>query len=61
MVQVSVYHFNTVRLTNGLICETETDWRTENRLVVAKGEVGRGGMGWECGISCLVPKSCLTL
>ena len=24
---------------------------TENRLVVVKGEVGRGGKGWEFGIS----------
>ena len=32
------------------IHETETDSRTENRLVVAKGD-SRGGMDWEFGIS----------
>ena len=33
--------------TNDLICETETDSQTENRLVIAKGG-GRGELGvWD--------------
>ena len=42
MVQISVYHFNTVRLKNGFIYETETDPRTQNRLWLP-----RGRWGWE--------------
>ena len=37
--------------TNEPIYRTETDSQTENRLVVAKGEGGGGGMDWEFGIS----------
>ena len=36
--------------TNEPIYETETESRTENRLVVAKGEGVGGGMEWETGV-----------
>ena len=37
--------------TNELIYKTERDSKTENRLVVAKGEGTRGEREWEFGIS----------
>ena len=37
--------------TNEPVYETETDSDIENRLVVTKGEGGRGRKDWECGIS----------
>ena len=37
--------------TNEPIYETETESGSENRLVAAKGEVGRRGLDWEFGIS----------
>ena len=36
--------------TGESIYRTETDSDTENRLVVAKGEVGGGGKYWEFGV-----------
>ena len=41
--------------TNELIYKTEIDSKTENKLMVTKGERGGGGINWEYGINRYTP------
>jgi len=45
------YTWNLKHGTNEPMYETKTDSDMENRLVVAKGTRGGGGMNWECAVS----------
>ena len=49
MISLNMWNLNYD--TNEHIYKTETDSDVEYRIVVAKGEEGRGGMYWEFGVS----------
>ena len=56
--QTKIYHLYVESKkygTNELIYKTEMDSKTENKLMVIKGERGGGGINWEYGINRYTP------